>query len=208
MKTHGLSSTREHTCWLAMRGRCEYKRHKNYALYGGRGITVCERWAKSFAAFYADVGPMPSPGMTLERIDRHGNYEPGNCRWATRVEQAANTSRNVYFEFEGQRYCLSGLARHPRCIVKVGTLRRRILAGIDIEIAMTTPSREDGYTIPRVVMINSKELTLKQAAEANGLSYRLVYDRLWHGWSIEDALTMPPENRPRAYRERDRTHAM
>lgn len=71
--------------------RCDYDRHKSYARYGGRGITVCERWRgpDGFANFLADLGRKPA-GLQLERSDNDGNYEPGNCIWATRSEQAKN----------------------------------------------------------------------------------------------------------------------
>lgn len=75
--------------WCGMISRCEDPKHKAFKNYGGRGITVCERWRNDFAAFLADMGEPPE-GLTLDRINNDGNYEPGNCRWSTRVEQMAN----------------------------------------------------------------------------------------------------------------------
>ena len=81
----------EYRTWKAMRQRCMNPRAKNYRHYGGRGITVCERW-NTFTNFLADMGPKPK-GRSIDRINNDGNYEPSNCRWATPKEQAKNTRK-------------------------------------------------------------------------------------------------------------------
>ena len=88
-RKHGMDGTPTYRCWINMRERCNNPNHHAYASYGGRGITVCERWATSFENFLADMGVMPA-GLTLDRIENNGNYEPGNCKWATRAEQQRN----------------------------------------------------------------------------------------------------------------------
>jgi len=85
---------------------------KNYSYYGGRGIIVCQRWVESFEAFLTDMGPRPSPKHSIDRFpDKNGNYEPGNCRWATQAEQSRNTRRNVNVTFDGRTMCLTDWAK-------------------------------------------------------------------------------------------------
>lgn len=87
---HGKHSSPEYNSWMGMKQRCNDPAAQNYPWYGALGVRVCERWINSFADFLADMGAKPSSEHSIDRIDPFGNYEPGNCRWATRAEQSAN----------------------------------------------------------------------------------------------------------------------
>ena len=88
--THGAANSPEYEIWHSMIARCERPSHHAYERYGGRGISIHPTWRASFAAFLCDVGHRPAPHLSIDRIDNDGNYEPGNVRWATAKEQAAN----------------------------------------------------------------------------------------------------------------------
>lgn len=92
-KTHGDSKSPEYRSWLGMKERCHNPRDKDFALYGGRGIVVCDRWRTSYENFLADMGRRPTLKHSIDRRDSDGNYELENCRWATRREQSRNSRR-------------------------------------------------------------------------------------------------------------------
>lgn len=91
---HGMSHTREYRSWYQMKSRCYDKNHHAYKDYGGRGISVCDKWFASFVTFYKDMGKRPE-GMTLDRINNDGDYESSNCKWSTASEQARNRRTRI-----------------------------------------------------------------------------------------------------------------
>lgn len=135
-RTHGASGTPTYTSWTAMRSRCRSVTNDAYTRYGGRGIAVCERWRNSFENFLADMGERP-PGTSLDRWpNKNGNYEPGNCRWATPIEQSRNQVTNRLLTFQGESLPISEWAQ--RAGVKRQTFRNRIDRGWSMERALST----------------------------------------------------------------------
>lgn len=107
---HGLSTSPEYKAWSMMKWRCLNPNCNYYKNYGGRGITICERWL-NFENFYADMGKKPTPNHTLDRIDNNKGYEKDNCRWATKTEQAGNRRNVAKHEWEGRVVSTAELAR-------------------------------------------------------------------------------------------------
>ena len=128
----GRKVTRTYGIWSGMRKRC---RDTDNEKYGGRGIEVCERW-DAFENFLKDMGEAPD-GMSIERIENNGNYEPENCRWATTPEQARNKRNNIYLEFDGRKMILTDWAN----LLKIDrrTLAFRLKNGWTVEKTLTTP---------------------------------------------------------------------
>jgi len=122
--THGRSNTPEYRIWRGMLNRGRNPKVASYALYGGRGVAVVERW-HSFSAFLADMGTRPTPRHSLDRIDNDRDYSPENCRWATPEQQARNTRRNTWVTFQGERMTLADAAERSGITQSVVTARRK-----------------------------------------------------------------------------------
>lgn len=135
---HGMNKSPEHRAWVHMKQRCTNTNKREYQHYGGRGIKVCDEWMNSFTAFYNHVGPRPSEKYSLDRIDVNGNYEPGNVRWATNVEQKENTRVVRMVALNGKNQSLSAWAREMG--LARGQINGRLKAGWSIEEAILTPS--------------------------------------------------------------------
>ncbi len=109
--THGMTHSKEYSCWRNMLTRCYYKPHKSYRDYGAKGVSVCDRWRFSFENFLADMGLKPTAAHTIERKVSSGNYEPDNCIWATRMEQGLTRGDNHYLTLNNETHHIAEWAR-------------------------------------------------------------------------------------------------
>ena len=134
---HGMEGTPTYRSWSHMKSRCTNPHHKYYRHYGGRGITICQRWMDSFEAFLEDMGERPSMKYSIDRIDNDGNYEPGNCRWATWKEQARNSRNNRTIAFRGRVLCVTEWAEVTG--IDRGAIFDRLNAGWSVEESLTLP---------------------------------------------------------------------
>jgi len=134
---HGMCNTPTYSSWEHMRCRCNNPNSNYFADYGGRGITVCERWLK-FENFYKDMGDRPSQGHTLGRIDNNGPYSPENCRWETVSQQQSNRRNTRFLTYNGKTQTLTEWSLEIG--IPYGTLRSRIdQYGWSVEESLTTP---------------------------------------------------------------------
>jgi hypothetical protein len=127
--------------WAQMKQRCDNPNSKSFVGYGGRGITYVPQWA-SFDKFVADMGPPPSKAYSLERIDSNGNYEPTNCKWASKTEQARNRCTTQRVVYDGKLYALAELAE--RYDISLSTLKARLRAGRSLADALHDPVERGG----------------------------------------------------------------
>jgi hypothetical protein len=189
-ETHGHarggSHTRTYNSWWSMIQRCRNPNEKKFHLYGGRGIKVCDRWLESFENFYADMGVRPV-GTSLDRHpDQNGNYEPGNCRWATPAEQGRNTRANRILECDGESMCVVEWAE--RLGVKPMLILGRLKIGWSVEDALKTPFDTNPR---RFLEHNGQTKTVSEWARIAGIPMKTLHTRLSYGWTIERAITTP-----------------
>lgn len=185
--THGMSSDPHYAVWQSMIGRCTRASDPRYADYGGRGVSVCPRWAGSFESFITDMGRRPSDDHSIERIDNSGDYEPSNCRWATAVEQGRNSRRNRIVTFDGQEMPLSEACELSG--IPYGRIKNRLRDGWPDETLFSPLSHRRRRKDAHWVEVNGEKVCLTEAAERVGLTYACVFQRLRRGWPLEKALT-------------------
>lgn len=177
---HGLTETPEFEIWTGIHTRCCNPKSTAFKNYGGRGISICDRWKDSFSNFLADMGKRPSPIHSIERSDNEGNYEPGNCYWATPYEQANNKRTNLKVTIDGVTKNLSEWARQFNVQVSTASLRHKQgLRGIDIFTSTVKHINHQGIT--DTVSGWSKRTGIKPST----ISMRLNS----YGWPIHKALT-------------------
>lgn len=141
-KTHGGYRSPEYRIWQKIKERCQSETAKNFADYGGRGIKLCSRW-QNFSAFREDMGSRPSSKHSIDRINNDGNYEPGNCRWATKTQQIRNRRVTLFLTFNGKtRPLIEWCEEHNKDYYLV---RKRIRRGWTARDAiLTEPKQNNG----------------------------------------------------------------
>lgn len=174
--------------WRGIRDRCSNPNSGAYQNYGGRGIAVCREWDEDFTVFrdYCEthLGPRPE-GMSIDRADNDGNYEPGNIRWATAKMQARNTRTNVLLTIDGKtKRFMRWTEEYGLDEVAISRARGRLWSGWEPKDALTQPS---GYR-SREKVLTEEQI---EEVEARGLTYNLVLDRLAREWTLEEATTLP-----------------
>lgn len=172
--THRLSRTREYKSWLKMKERCFNPNATQYKWYGGKGITVCDRWKSSFENFLADMGKRPSPSHSIDRIDSSGNYEPDNCRWADRKTQIRNQSKTKWIYVGGQKVILAEYAESLgiSCDTLTNRLRSEFFNG-DILSMKDGRNHILRHELDRYLELK-RSMTNRQVSEVMGVSVRRV----------------------------------
>lgn len=190
MIRHGAAHLPGYNTWKGIVGRCHDPNNKYFDRYGGRGITVCDRWRESVQAFLDDMGAPPAKGYSLDRIDNDGNYEPANCRWATAREQNRNQRTNRYVTAFGERLLLCEWAeRNGIPSTRIWTRITELGWTPEDAVSVTERCRARGR---RFIEALGQRLTLAEWARRTGLVRETITNRIdVCGWDEERALTTP-----------------
>ena len=154
-KTHGSMKgghASEFAVWRNMKQRVRNPKNPSYKNYGGRGITLCDRW-ETFENFIADMGHRPSPEHSIERIDNNRGYYPENCKWATTFEQSWNRRSNRILEYKGETKCLAEWALEKG--IHVQTIVTRLRSGYTVEESLEMPPRMCGNRVTNLRKANA-----------------------------------------------------
>jgi hypothetical protein len=179
--THGKRYTVEYRIWAGMKNRCLNKDNDAYDRYGGKGIKVCQRWIDSFEAFFADMGPRPEWAWAIDRWPNPaGNYEPGNCRWATREESDNNKTISQVLTFNGKTQTWSQWGRELE--IDKTTIRKRVLKGWPVERVLSKSDGRTSYTITH----NGKTQTLMEWVKQTGVPKSTILNRMKRGLTGDD----------------------
>jgi len=183
MTTHGMVRTKTYKSWAHMKERCGNPNEKRFCDYGGRGITVCERWCK-FENFLADMGEIPS-GKSIDRIDNDKGYSKGNCKWSDRTEQGRNKRNNIIITYQGNTMVLSEWAE--KLGIGYHTLRMRIKKGFPLGDALDVNFGK--------VLYNGEYSTVKELCDKYKRSRTTFFERRRKGWSMDRILLTKPKTR-------------
>ena len=180
--THGMYRTPEYKAWQGMKDRCFNPNHKRYSDWGGRGITVCDRWL-NFKNFLADMGVKPTPKHSIDRIDNDGDYCPDNCRWATKAEQGNNRRSNRFITIND--VTLTIVQWEKKMGFNKNIIWQRLEDGWSEYDAVMTPVQV------RLITIESETRTIAQWTKEMGFNKNVIWKRLEAGWSEYRAVMTP-----------------
>lgn len=171
--------------WRDMNRRCTNQEYAQWKDYGGRGISVCERWSSSYENFLADMGIKPFSKAQIDRIDNNGNYEPSNCHWVTRAENSRNKRSNRIISSQGETLILTDWAEKTG--ISESLIRHRLDVGWSTEEALNPVTRRRKGSL--VLSFNGETLTVMEWSKKFNIDSDVLYKRVTAGWSAEDALT-------------------
>lgn len=151
--------------WSGMKNRCYNRRGQDFKHYGGRGIKVCARWKNNFKRFVLDMGMRPTSKHELDRINNSGNYEPGNCKWATRFEQMQHTRRTRIVTISGESKTISQWGRESKSSVRL--VHQRISDGWNPKIAVSKEPQKLGSWLRKMTTQNVIEIRMSKDSHSS-----------------------------------------